>query len=746
MELGALELQIFVSLIVILGTAFVALVCDYLKGSNESLREHNIELRVRREEQDKNRPVEAVEWLQQMLGATRGNPVRFGSLRPRTVPGRNRGNVAAQAATAPVHAAAPAVARPAAAAAVVAPNPMPAETKPELRPDRPARPVAVPAAARVAQPVAKPEPVAVPERAAVVAEKPEVREVAAVAMPEQKAVGEVVGLTRSVSGRMRRAGTSSRPTTSLLDTLPVPAWVKREQDEIAAARAKAVEMPVGEAKVLTPIAPPEPIAEPEAERAAEVALAIPELSKPIEIFKMEPLIVPEPVVGAEAEIVAEPVMVPESVALVVAEPEPVVTPEPVAVLAPVAEVEPEPFPTMVFPVAEVPTAAVAVYVPQAETGIETVSEPFTFVKHETVVSEPLPDFPAQEVAPAAVAAEVPSFLFSREREELPEVNFSEKEPAISIWRTDVEPIVAVTPAAAYAEPELAGEPEPVRAETFWSYRGLMDRELAKQQTPAPVEEKRPVYSSVVPDTPVAPPAPVVPVAVEPEHQSVLLQPLEAPKREELARDNFILYRGFEPVRPVETEPEFVGIETPVTPEPAPVVIEEPAAVVGGSAIPELALPAGYQDRAVLQQMLTATGVLTGVVVAIGINDYQHQVEKMGASAMQDLMRNVEQMIAGLLRPGIDFGCRSSEDEFVLVFNKEAGPEAQRRLSTISERLWNFQLRSLTSFSVFFSWGAVEVQGETLADAAASASERMYQTKRNRKTVTMDQRRKKAVNS
>ncbi|MBM3786093.1 MAG: hypothetical protein FJW30_17175, partial [Acidobacteria bacterium] len=53
MDLGSLELQIFVSLTVVLGAAFVALVCDYLKGNNEQLREHNIELRVRREEQER---------------------------------------------------------------------------------------------------------------------------------------------------------------------------------------------------------------------------------------------------------------------------------------------------------------------------------------------------------------------------------------------------------------------------------------------------------------------------------------------------------------------------------------------------------------------------------------------------------------------------------------------------------------------------------------------------------------------
>src|SRR5579883_2297553 len=53
MEFGAYQLQIFTSLVVILGAAFVALICDFLKGNNEQLRELTIELKVRREEEQR---------------------------------------------------------------------------------------------------------------------------------------------------------------------------------------------------------------------------------------------------------------------------------------------------------------------------------------------------------------------------------------------------------------------------------------------------------------------------------------------------------------------------------------------------------------------------------------------------------------------------------------------------------------------------------------------------------------------
>lgn len=50
MNLDSAQLQIFVSLLLVLGALFVAFICDFLKGNNEVLRERNIELTVRQEE------------------------------------------------------------------------------------------------------------------------------------------------------------------------------------------------------------------------------------------------------------------------------------------------------------------------------------------------------------------------------------------------------------------------------------------------------------------------------------------------------------------------------------------------------------------------------------------------------------------------------------------------------------------------------------------------------------------------
>lgn len=50
--MGSFEIQVIVSLVVVLGAACVALICDYLKGNNERLRERNEELQARAAERD----------------------------------------------------------------------------------------------------------------------------------------------------------------------------------------------------------------------------------------------------------------------------------------------------------------------------------------------------------------------------------------------------------------------------------------------------------------------------------------------------------------------------------------------------------------------------------------------------------------------------------------------------------------------------------------------------------------------
>jgi hypothetical protein len=147
---------------------------------------------------------------------------------------------------------------------------------------------------------------------------------------------------------------------------------------------------------------------------------------------------------------------------------------------------------------------------------------------------------------------------------------------------------------------------------------------------------------------------------------------------------------------------------------------------------EQLLPAGFQagfhDGHVLSRLVQSRQPVSGLVVSIGVNSSRKSDRKLPES--------VSKLVESLIGPG-DFAAQSGEDEFLLIYPREHGGSAQRKLSQIAQQLWDFQLRSLGSFQILFSWGGVEVHSESIEDAIASASERMQETKRGRKLLTME---------
>ena len=142
---------------------------------------------------------------------------------------------------------------------------------------------------------------------------------------------------------------------------------------------------------------------------------------------------------------------------------------------------------------------------------------------------------------------------------------------------------------------------------------------------------------------------------------------------------------------------------------------------------EMSLPAGFQDGYVLHKLVQSHQPVSGLVVSIGVN--------AGRKSDGSLPESVHRLVQSLIGPN-DFAAQSSDDEFLLIYPQEQGASAQRRLSQIAQQLWDFQLRSLGSFQILFSWGGVEVRSESIEEAIASASERMQETKRGRKLLTM----------
>ena len=157
------------------------------------------------------------------------------------------------------------------------------------------------------------------------------------------------------------------------------------------------------------------------------------------------------------------------------------------------------------------------------------------------------------------------------------------------------------------------------------------------------------------------------------------------------------------------------------------LLSQVVAATNSAPVGEAVLPAGFQDGYVLNNLVKSHQPVSGLVVSIGVNAL-----RSSEGALPD---SVHQLVASLIGPH-DFAAQSANDEFLLIYPEERGASAQRRLSQIAQQLWDFQLRSLGSIQILFSWGGVEVRSESIDEAIASASERMQETKRGRKLFTM----------
>lgn len=140
----------------------------------------------------------------------------------------------------------------------------------------------------------------------------------------------------------------------------------------------------------------------------------------------------------------------------------------------------------------------------------------------------------------------------------------------------------------------------------------------------------------------------------------------------------------------------------------------PAADVGLPA----GFPVGFHDGQVLTRLVKQRHPVSGLVVSIGV------------SGDGSATGNVPLLIQSLIGPN-DFAAQSGEEEFLLIFPAERGVSAQRRLREVAQELWDFQLNSRETCSILFSWGGVEVSGESIDDAIESANERMEETRRKR---------------
>lgn len=284
----------------------------------------------------------------------------------------------------------------------------------------------------------------------------------------------------------------------------------------------------------------------------------------------------------------------------------------------------------------------------------------------------------------------------------------------------LEQVIAVTPS------RLGAAPEPLSAESV--------------VLPDPVTE--------------VPPDPVFPVAKveEPQGDSLsLLRPLieaqagtsviSRPLLEPDASPFSFHTVDRKPERPAReaSEPRLVETREAGEAPVAPAAPQLPAQVADEPEIrhaPELGLPAGFHERSAAVRLIEQGTPVTGLVVAIGILDFDRIRENAGRAGLEELMRSVTSLIRSLPGEG-DFGARTAEDEFILAYRIADAAAQQRITNRIAERLWDFQLRSLGGLSVMFRWGALEVRALPLGESIGEACERMRQTRRSRKTISMD---------
>jgi GGDEF domain-containing protein len=146
------------------------------------------------------------------------------------------------------------------------------------------------------------------------------------------------------------------------------------------------------------------------------------------------------------------------------------------------------------------------------------------------------------------------------------------------------------------------------------------------------------------------------------------------------------------------------------------------------------VPSGFHDGYVLSRLVQSHHPVTGLVISIGVN-LQVEGAARGTEKAAQGMQAVKDLMQSLIGP-TDFACQSGDDEFLLIYPRERGASAQKKLSQVAERLWDFQIKSLGELSILFSWGGVEVASESIDEAILAASERMLETKRSRKNLTI----------
>lgn len=763
--MGATELQIFVSLVVVLGAAFVALICDFLKGSNERLREANLELRVRQDHHT-----------------------------VRTAP--------------PVHAvAAHASAAEAAGVAAEAEHALARRVIAAHRHIRPESAAAAPGAEALAGSRRHPRRTRAQDRAPQLddwAKELMERQIPLSAGAPVPAAQDAVQATPPVTAEQSGLAPAIPAFAVAPGAEPAPAGLTPLKESAAVTPATAetgeLELPLGMAPV--PAAPALQLkVEAPGSLECEPAMAgLAGLEMPARgLGSWTPAQLPATALAGEPERawpstgsvagaglpLAGTASLPGSL--------PVLRLAPPAMI-PGAAIRPEEAP-------QIPTAvdAPAAGPPMAqgarlEVGLPALHESLVRVAAEPVAAIPgvptmprlalsaprltpgeaglspiLPGFPLRGKGRAGVAV-TPAFISSSPAAPVSSAPaLHELEPCTAQTFAECGPAPVRRGAAVKAwalAPFIGGAAPAVPAHGLALDSTLPDAvaaavppaESGVEEAEAPVVRIRVLRedSLIAPEEPVAEPEPAVAAGFT-QLQDLFAGPAET---EEPAAPM--------PAGPVEQPISVLDSQAGLLPpaekgKPAPAWSTEPAiprdkvielplhplATQSVRTMPPSALldvPQGWHDARTLQHLAAAPLPFEGLVACVSVTDYARLVQEYGAGRCEEAVNSLG-LALETLAEGSGFLCRASDEEIVILFPRLHASEHSARVRLLAEILWDFQLRTLSLVPVLCGWGASEALREPLAVPLARARSQMSESQRFRKggSSVLSRFRRRVVN-
>lgn len=319
--------------------------------------------------------------------------------------------------------------------------------------------------------------------------------------------------------------------------------------------------------------------------------------------------------------------------------------------------------------------------------------------------------------------------------------------AASAARVTERPVVAVAGASLKANAEIAarentavktavleelangGETEIEPPVTQVRPREAQERMAAMEPValpePLPAVERTVEMPVVSPDALLGP-LPTVEAGAAPwqavERTGTLLEPLPEMEVEE---------PGVRPLDlPALVELDEIHLEPAPVTEPIKVNVIHPeteaATELAAERIADMILPAGMQDLATWNRLLEQPEPISGYVVMVKVE----ATENPDAAEAASVPKRVENLMRSLLRDG-DFGCQTSDFEWVFIYPHDTMGLNQRRVGLVPEKLWDFKLRNINLTHLTFRWGAVDVKSEPLPASIEAARSRLYATRRNR---------------